>query len=129
MKQPATGPALRELASGPISLLSAHWRVPVDLVTRVAKAQTARRSLARVPNSHTQLEGVLCNSVCTSDAPNVIGPYSQADKGGGFIFVSGQLGLNPATQQIIGGDARQQNPSLRQRCASHYPSMNVIAAA
>ncbi len=45
--------------------------------------------------------------VCTSDAPNVIGPYSSGE-GGGMILVSGQLGLNPATQQIIGGDARQR---------------------
>lgn len=48
------------------------------------------------------------NLVCTGDAPNAVGPYSQAVKGGGFIFVSGQLALNPATQQIIEGDARQQ---------------------
>lgn len=58
------------------------------------------------------------NVVCTSDAPNVIGPYSQAVKGGGFIFVSGQLGLNPATQQIIGGDARQQTERALQNIAA-----------
>jgi len=34
------------------------------------------------------------NVVCTSDAPGV-GHYSQAVKGGGFIFVSGQLALDP----------------------------------
>jgi len=44
------------------------------------------------------------NVVCTSDAPGV-GHYSQAVKGGGFIFVSGQLALDPITQQIIEGDA------------------------
>jgi 2-iminobutanoate/2-iminopropanoate deaminase len=58
------------------------------------------------------------NVVCTSDAPNVIGPYSQAVKGGGFIFVSGQLGLNPATQQIIGGAARQQTERALQNIAA-----------
>jgi 2-iminobutanoate/2-iminopropanoate deaminase len=45
--------------------------------------------------------------VCTNDAPGV-GPYSQAVKGGRFIFVSGRLALHPATRQIIDGDARQQ---------------------
>jgi 2-iminobutanoate/2-iminopropanoate deaminase len=45
--------------------------------------------------------------ICTNDAPGV-GPYSQAVKGGRFIFVSGQLALHPATRQIINGDARQQ---------------------
>ena len=47
------------------------------------------------------------NVVCTSDAPGV-GQYSQAVKGGGFIFVSGQLALDPVTEQIIEGDASQQ---------------------
>ena len=47
------------------------------------------------------------NVVCTSDAPGV-GHYSQAVKGGGFIFVSGQLALDPVTQQIIDGDSSQQ---------------------
>ena len=47
------------------------------------------------------------NVVCTSDAPGV-GHYSQAVKGGGFIFVSGQLALDPVTQQIIEGDVSQQ---------------------
>jgi len=45
------------------------------------------------------------NVVCTCKAPGV-GPYSQAFRGGGFIFVSGQLTLNPATRQIVEGDAR-----------------------
>jgi hypothetical protein len=47
------------------------------------------------------------NVICTSKAPGV-GPYSQAVRGGGFIFVSGQLALDPVTRQIIEGDARQQ---------------------
>jgi 2-iminobutanoate/2-iminopropanoate deaminase len=58
------------------------------------------------------------NVVCTGDAPNAIGPYSQAVKGGGFIFVSGQLALNPATQQIIEGDARQQTQRALQNIAA-----------
>lgn len=47
------------------------------------------------------------NVICTSDAPD-IGHCSQAVRGGGFIFVSGQLALDPVTQQIIEGDASQQ---------------------
>jgi len=58
------------------------------------------------------------NVVCTSDAPNAIGPYSQAVKGGGFIFVSGQLALDPATQLIIEGNARQQTERALQNIAS-----------
>jgi len=56
--------------------------------------------------------------VCTDDAPNAIGPYSQAVKCGGFIFVSGQLALNPATRLIIEGDARQQTERALQNIAT-----------
>jgi 2-iminobutanoate/2-iminopropanoate deaminase len=55
--------------------------------------------------------------ICTSKAPGV-GLYSQAVKGGGFIFVSGQLALNPDTRQIIEGDARQQTERALQNLAS-----------
>jgi 2-iminobutanoate/2-iminopropanoate deaminase len=58
------------------------------------------------------------NVVCTSDAPNAIGPYSQSVKGDGFIFVSGQIPLDPATQQIIAGDVRQQTEHALQSIAA-----------
>jgi 2-iminobutanoate/2-iminopropanoate deaminase len=38
------------------------------------------------------------------NAPQAIGPYSQAVKTGGLIFCSGQIPLNPATGQLIEGD-------------------------
>jgi 2-iminobutanoate/2-iminopropanoate deaminase len=63
-------------------------------------------------------EQFMRNVVCTGDAPNAIGPYSQAAKGGGFIFVSGQLALNPATRQLIEGDARQQTEHALQNIAA-----------
>jgi 2-iminobutanoate/2-iminopropanoate deaminase len=46
--------------------------------------------------------------VSTKDAPQAIGPYSQAVKANGFIFVSGQVGIDPATQQIVTGDITAQ---------------------
>jgi 2-iminobutanoate/2-iminopropanoate deaminase len=46
--------------------------------------------------------------VSTKDAPQAIGPYSQAIKANGFVFVSGQLGLDPATQQVVAGDISAQ---------------------
>jgi 2-iminobutanoate/2-iminopropanoate deaminase len=58
------------------------------------------------------------NVVSTSDAPNAVGLYSQGVKGGGFIFVSGQLALDPATQRIIEGDARQQTERSLQNIAA-----------
>ncbi|HZC21870.1 MAG TPA: RidA family protein [Candidatus Binatia bacterium] len=46
--------------------------------------------------------------VSTKDAPQAIGPYSQAIKANGFIFVSGQIPIDPTTQQVITGDVGAQ---------------------
>ena len=46
--------------------------------------------------------------ISTKDAPQAIGPYSQAIKANGFIFVSGQVAIDPATQQVVAGDAAAQ---------------------
>ncbi|MFO0554953.1 MAG: RidA family protein [Polyangiaceae bacterium] len=41
--------------------------------------------------------------VSTERAPRAIGPYSQATKVGGFIFTSGQIGLDPGTGELVAG--------------------------
>ena len=46
--------------------------------------------------------------ISTKDAPQAIGPYSQAIRANGFVFVSGQVAIDPATQQVIGGDVAAQ---------------------
>ena len=46
--------------------------------------------------------------VSTKDAPQAIGPYSQAIKANGFVFTSGQIAIDPATQQVIAGDVAAQ---------------------
>jgi 2-iminobutanoate/2-iminopropanoate deaminase len=46
--------------------------------------------------------------VSTRDAPQAIGPYSQAIKANGFVFTSGQIAIDPATQQVIAGDVAAQ---------------------
>jgi 2-iminobutanoate/2-iminopropanoate deaminase len=46
--------------------------------------------------------------VATADAPKAIGPYSQAIKAGGFVFISGQIAIDPATSNVIEGDVRVQ---------------------
>jgi len=48
------------------------------------------------------------NIVSTPDAPRSIGPFSQAVKANGFVFVSGQVALDPATQTVIEGDVSAQ---------------------
>lgn len=42
--------------------------------------------------------------IATDQAPAAIGTYSQAVKVNGLVFVSGQLGLNPATGEFVGED-------------------------
>jgi 2-iminobutanoate/2-iminopropanoate deaminase len=42
--------------------------------------------------------------ISTKNAPQAVGPYSQAIKANGFIFVSGQVAIDPATQEVISGD-------------------------
>jgi 2-iminobutanoate/2-iminopropanoate deaminase len=46
--------------------------------------------------------------ISSKDAPQAIGPYSQAIRANGFVFVSGQIPINPATQQMIEGDVAAQ---------------------
>jgi len=46
--------------------------------------------------------------VSTKDAPQAIGPYSQAIKANGFVFTSGQIAIDPATQQVVAGDVAAQ---------------------
>jgi 2-iminobutanoate/2-iminopropanoate deaminase len=46
--------------------------------------------------------------ITTKDGPQAIGPYSQAIKANGMVFVSGQIAIDPATQQVIAGDVALQ---------------------
>jgi 2-iminobutanoate/2-iminopropanoate deaminase len=46
--------------------------------------------------------------IATSRGPQAIGPYSQAIRANGFLFVSGQIALRPDTKELVEGDIRQQ---------------------
>ena len=46
--------------------------------------------------------------ISTEHAPKAIGPYSQAIRANGFIFVSGQTPIDPANQQLISGSVAEQ---------------------
>jgi 2-iminobutanoate/2-iminopropanoate deaminase len=48
------------------------------------------------------------NIISTPNAPKAIGPYSQAIRARGLVFVSGQVAIDPATQQVIEGDVAAQ---------------------
>lgn len=46
--------------------------------------------------------------IATDDAPAAIGPYSQAVRVDGWIYVSGQIPLDPASGELVGGDIAAQ---------------------
>ncbi len=52
-------------------------------------------------------------AISTTGAPAAIGPYSQAIAADGFLFCSGQLGLDPATGELVEGVEAQAERSLR----------------
>jgi len=47
-------------------------------------------------------------SVSTDSAPKALGPYSQAIRAGQFLFVSGQVPIDPATGQLVEGSIADQ---------------------
>ena len=61
--------------------------------------------------------------VSTDSAPKAIGPYSQGIVAGGLVFTSGQIPLDPKTQQMVQGDARAQTERVMENLAA------VLAAA
>jgi len=46
--------------------------------------------------------------ISTNEGPKAIGPYSQAIKANGFVFISGQVAIDPANQQVVPGDVSVQ---------------------
>lgn len=50
--------------------------------------------------------------VSTTQAPAAIGPYSQATIAGGFLFTAGQIPLDPATMEVVGGGIEPQTTQV-----------------
>ena len=61
--------------------------------------------------------------IVTKDAPQAIGPYSQAIQYGAFLFVSGQIALDPKTGNLVEGDIEAQTEQVLKNVAA------IIAAA
>src|ERR1700730_16125574 len=55
-----------------------------------------------------QEEDRVIETVATDRGPNAIAPYSQAVRANGFVFLSGQIPLDPKTQQVVEGDVAVQ---------------------
>jgi len=56
--------------------------------------------------------------IATDQAPKAIGPYSQAIRAQGLIFTSGQVAIDPATQQVIAGDISAQTDRVLKNLAA-----------
>src|SRR3989304_2994427 len=59
----------------------------------------------------------------TADAPQAIGPYSQAVEAGGFVFVSGQIPIDPKTGSVVQADIKEQTQLVMEN------SKKILAAA
>jgi 2-iminobutanoate/2-iminopropanoate deaminase len=51
-------------------------------------------------------------AISTKNAPAAIGPYSQAIRTGNFVFLSGQLGINPETGEFVPGAVAGQTEQI-----------------
>ena len=58
----------------------------------------------------------------TDGAPKAIGPYSQAIRAGGLVFLSGQIPLDPATGKLVEGDVASQAERVME-------NLNAVLAA
>src|SRR5438067_1399953 len=66
--------------------------------------------------------------IATKEGPQAIGPYSQAIRANGFIFVSGQVAIDPANQQFIAGDVAAQTDRAIKNLAGILKNMSDLAA-
>jgi len=71
-------------------------------------------SLAELLDQAKTEEYAMRKVIITAAGPAPVGPYSQAIRANGFVFVSGQVGLDPATQEMVaGGIAEQTERALK----------------
>jgi 2-iminobutanoate/2-iminopropanoate deaminase len=67
----------------------------------------------------------MANVISTDAAPKAIGPYSQAIVAGNLIFTSGQIPLDPSTQQMVEGDVRVQAERVMENLAGVLKAAGV----
>lgn len=63
--------------------------------------------------------------ITTSAAPAAIGPYSQAIRAGDFLFVSGQLPINPQTGEIVSAGIENQTEQVLANVQAILTSQNL----
>jgi 2-iminobutanoate/2-iminopropanoate deaminase len=88
--------------------LTSALRICVNLPSSFIAAD---RQIAAYP------EGLMREVIATDQAPKAIGPYSQAIRAAGLVFTSGQVALDPATQQVVEGDVAAQTERVMKNLA------------
>ncbi len=63
--------------------------------------------------------------ISTLDAPQAIGPYSQGVKANGFLFVSGQIPLDPKTGVVVGKTIEEQTEQVMKNLQAILASQNL----
>ena len=66
--------------------------------------------------------------ISTKEAPAAVGPYSQAIRTANLIFVSGQIPIDPATNQLIAGDIQAQTTQICHNIAQILATQNLTLA-
>ena len=56
--------------------------------------------------------------ISTPNAPQAIGPYSQAIKAGGLVFTAGQVAIDPPTGRVVAGDVAAQTEQVMKNLAA-----------
>src|SRR5690554_7573494 len=69
--------------------------------------------------------------ISTAAAPAAIGPYSQAIEANGFLYISGQVPLDPATGQLVAGGITEQTRQVMKNIgaileAAGYTYANIV---
>ena len=86
-----------------IERLSPEQKVVGSIPIKPTRVRRATVCVQRRENISEKME-----AVATSEAPAALGAYSQAVKANGFVFVSGQLGIDPTTGELAGDTAGEQ---------------------
>lgn len=64
-------------------------------------------------------------TVKTEKAPKPIGPYNQAVKAGDFLFISGQVAINPQTSEVIEGDISAETKQVMENLKAILSEANL----
>ncbi|HVX24991.1 MAG TPA: RidA family protein [Parafilimonas sp.] len=74
---------------------------------------------------HYQKNIYMKQIIQTEKAPAPIGPYSQAIKAGGLLFISGQVAIDPATNEVIKGSVKDEARQVMKNIESILKDANL----